>query len=125
MKLKLEKSVLIKLLVITAILFIAPFALPFTIEFVLMVDILGLEALLLFLLLQSKNVLHAIRARFSIWMDQAAATLALLAGLYLFQPRVLISHTAGSSLILLLACSLTIALALWLPAIYFSSGGLI
>jgi hypothetical protein len=121
-KFKIEKSVLIKLLIIGALIIIAPYAVPFSIEFVLMADIMGLEALILFLIYQARHVIAVLITRLAGWRSHVAMTILLLASAYIFQPKVLISHAAGSSLILLFACSVTLALALWVPAIYLSGG---
>ncbi|GJM12651.1 MAG: hypothetical protein DHS20C12_10540 [Pseudohongiella sp.] len=120
---KLEKPVLIKLLIIAAIFLIAPYAVPFSFEFVLMADIMGLEALILFLIFHFRHALSALLARSAEWRSQITASVLLLANLYIFQPRVFVSHAAGSSFILLFACSLFLALALWVPAIFLSSAG--
>jgi hypothetical protein len=121
-KFKIEKSVLIKLLIIGALIIIAPYAVPFSIEFVLMADIMGLEALILFLLYQARHVIAVLITRLAEWRSHVAMTILLLASAYIFQRKVLISHAAASSLILLFACSVTMALALWVPAIYLSGG---
>lgn len=123
--LKLEKSVLIKLLIIVAVFFIAPHAVPLSMEFVLMADIMGLEAFLLFLLYQFRHVFAALVAKFTAWQNHIAATTLFLASVYAFQPRIFFSHVVGSSFILLLACSMTMAFALWIPAIYLSSSGFV
>ncbi|MEX2470172.1 MAG: hypothetical protein WD396_10485 [Pseudohongiellaceae bacterium] len=123
MKFRIEKAVLIKLLIIGVLLFTVPFAVPFAFEFVLMADLMGLEALVLFLVYQSRQVISALGARVMEWRDHIAATIVLLASLYMFQPRVVLTHAAGSSLVMLLACSALMALALWVPAIYLSVGG--
>ena len=125
MKFKLEKSVVIKLLLICAVFFIAPQAVPLSLEFVLMVDIMGLEALALLLIFHSRHAVMALFARLIEWRSRFAATMLLLASAYIFQPKVFLSHATGSSLILLFACSLTMALALWIPALYLSSGGFV
>lgn len=125
MKFKIERSVVVKLLIIGAILLIAPQAVPFAFEFVVMADIMGLEALILFLIYQSRHFITALAARFAEWRSEVATTIVLLASAYIFQPKIFISHAAGSSLLLLFACSLAMALALWIPAIYLSSGGFV
>ena len=112
---------IIKLLVIGSILIIAPYVLPLSIELVLMADIMGLEALILFLAYQSKHAILMLLVRFSEWRSHLAATLLLLASVYMFQPNIFLSHFAGSGVILLFACSLALALALWVPAIWFSN----
>lgn len=124
MNFKPDKTLLLKLAIILLLFVLAPYAVPFSIELILMADILGLEALFLFLLFQARALLIAGRARFAVWLEHATATVLLLASLYIFQPEVLISHLAGSTMILLLACSMLMAVALWMPALYLSSGGL-
>ncbi len=124
-KLKIEKSVLIKLLLIGAVFFIAPQAIPFALEFVLMVDIIGLEALVLLLIYQSRHLIAALMIRLAEWRAVVSATILLLASAYIFQPRIFLSHAAGSSLLLFFACSLAMALAIWIPAIYFSGSGFV
>ena len=123
--LKLEKSVLLKLLIIAAVFLIAPHAVPLSMEFVLMADILGLEAFLLFLLYQFRHVFAALVAKFAEWQNHIATTALLLASVYVFQPRIFFGHVLGSSFILLLACSVAMAFALWVPAIYLSSSGFV
>ena len=118
-----QKSTLIKVAIIAVVLIIAPFAVPFALEFVLMVDLLGLEALILFMLLQSRQLLNSLLNRPAIWADGALATITLLASLYVFQPKVIFPHAVGSSVVLLFACSLSIALALWLPPLLLSHSG--
>lgn len=123
MKFKIEKTVLIKLLVIGVAFFIAPQIVPFALEFVLMIDIMGLEALVVLLLYQSRHSLALLLERFAQWRASIAATVLLLANVYIFQPKIFVSHAAGSGLLLLFACSLSMALALWIPALYLSGGG--
>jgi len=122
-KFKWDKSLVIKLLTIGLLLLVAPFVVPFTIELILMADILGLEALILFLIYQSRHAFVALRARLLALREHVTATILLLAGLYIFQPKIIFSHTAGSSLILIFACSAVLAATLWLPAFYLSAGG--
>lgn len=123
MKLRIEKSVLIKLIIIGVAFFIAPQAIPFALEFVLMVDILGLEALILLLVYQSRHLVAAFVVRLAEWCTEVSTTILLLASTFMFQPKVFLSHAAGSSVILFFACSVAMALAIWIPAIYLSGGG--
>ena len=108
-----------------ALFFIAPHAIPFSIELVLMADIMGLEALVLLLIYQSRHSLTTLLATFAEWRTHVATTIILLASAYLFQPKIFLSHAAGSSLLLLFACSVAMALALWVPVIYLSSAGFV
>lgn len=123
MKLKLDKPLLIKLLIIGVLLIVAPFVLPFTLELVLMADMLGLEALLLFLLIQSRSALNALQGRVRLIGANVLQTAVLLADVYMFQPKPFISHATGSSLLLIFSCSSLLAVVLWLPAVYLSIGG--
>ncbi len=122
---KLDKPLLIKLVIIAALLVIAPYVVPVAFELVLFADIMGLEALLLFLLFQSRNGLVALGIKLSEFARHVTLTISMLAGLYMFQPKVCVGHIAGSSIILIFACSLFLALALWVPAIYLSTSGFV
>lgn len=121
MKFRLSKSVTIKLLLIAAAFFIAPHAVPFAIEFVLMADIMGLEALLLILIYQSRHSLGLLRTKFRTWTNHIGATIILIAGLYFLQPDVFMIQAMGSILLLVLTTSLCLALAIWVPSILFSN----
>ncbi len=120
MKFKIDKSVLIKLTIILAVFLIAPFAVPFSIEFVLMADILGLEALILFLVFQSKQMTTLFLAKLYSWKVHIAATLLLLLGMYMMQPDIFLAHALGSITLLILTCSIIFAMAIWLPSFYLS-----
>lgn len=122
---KLERSIIIKLAVIATLLIIAPYIVPFVFELVLLADFMGLEALVLFLIYQSRHALMALTRKWAEFAESVGATIVLLGGLYVMQPKVLASHVAGSSFILFFACSLVLALALWIPAIYLSTGGFV
>lgn len=70
MKFRFNSSVLIKLAILALVFLIAPYALPFSLEFVLMADLMGLEALLLFLLYQSRGAVTALLVKARQWQDQ-------------------------------------------------------
>ncbi|MDP6534982.1 MAG: hypothetical protein QGG02_01340 [Gammaproteobacteria bacterium] len=122
MKFRISGSTLIKIGILLALLLLVPYVVPFAFEFLLMADFFGLEALLLFLIYQLKNVKTASLAHLSELKNHILATFYLLAGTYVFQPKVCISHAAGSSVLVVFTCSVAFALALWLPAIYLSAG---
>jgi len=86
-----------------------------------MADIMGLEALILFLIFQSKNLITPLLAKLNSWKHHIAATILLLAGLYFMQPDIFLIHAMGSSFLLLFTCSSALALAIWLPPFYLSS----
>lgn len=117
-----NKSNWAKILIIVVLLIIAPYSVPFAFEFILVADFFGLEALILFLLYQFRGAWVGLRHNLSEFGAHMIATFVLLADCYLFQPKTYLSHTAGSSLIFAITCSVAFALALWIPAIYLSSG---
>lgn len=122
MKFGFNRSVLIKLAIILAIFLIAPFAIPFSVEFVLMADIVGLEALILFLLFQSKQMIMPLLAKLDEWKNHVGVTVLLLLGLYFMQPDIFFAHALGSTVLLMFTCSVALAFAFWLPSLYLSLG---
>lgn len=121
MKFRLNKSVLIKLAIICAVFMVAPFAVPMSVELVLMMDIMGLEALILFLILQSKHLATPFLTKLYAWRNHLGATLVLLLGMYFMQPDIFLVHALASAILLILTCSIAIAIAIWLPSFYISS----
>ncbi|MDX1490743.1 MAG: hypothetical protein R3332_05615 [Pseudohongiellaceae bacterium] len=120
MRFKLEKPVIIKLLIIGLLFLAAPYLVPMAAEFVIMADIMGLEALVLFLVYQARHALAAAKYRVSLATSNITLTIAALAQAYAFQPKVFLSHSLGSALIITLGLSLLLVFALWLPPLYFS-----
>ncbi len=116
----LNKSVLIKILLIVLVFAAFPFAAPAAIEFILMVDLLGVEALLLFLLYQGRQGIILLMHRLGAWWFHVCCTFALIAALYCLEPSVALLHLSGSVLLFLLASSLLFALLLWIPPILLS-----
>ncbi|MBL4574310.1 MAG: hypothetical protein JKY86_14750 [Gammaproteobacteria bacterium] len=95
---KLDRTLLKKILYIMIILAIAPFAL----EVVLLADIAGAEFAILFAIYYLKSTAYIAFERWLEFKRRVVAACTLLAGLYFFRPRVLASHLAASSLLLLL-----------------------
>ena len=56
MKFEFKKSTLIKLGLIFILIAVAPFLVPFTLEFIIVADLMGLEALIVFLLAYGKSI---------------------------------------------------------------------
>ena len=125
MKFGLDKNILIKLAIIGSLLVLAPYIVPFAFELVLLADFMGLEALVLFLIYQLRHVMASLSVQVRDFGSQISATLILLASVYIFEPKICASHVAGSGLLLALTCSVVLALALWVPAIYLSIGGFV
>lgn len=120
MKFKDYKILLIKTLVVCLAFIIVPYAIPYVVEFVLMLDIAALEALLVFLFLLSKPARVAMLVKLNTWTTHLAMVLVLITGMYMFQTDVFLMHSLGSLVLLLGACSLLAALAIWVPPIVLS-----
>lgn len=121
MKNGLKTATLIKIGIIVAILMVAPYFAPFALEFVLLFDIMGLEALIVFLAASGKVWLRTLDFHFSSLREHVAQTAALVAQQYMFKPRVYISHATASGLCLVLASSVVLSCAVWIPPIVMSS----
>ena len=115
---KLDSVLLKRILFFIILLAIAPFAL----EVVLLADVAGAEFAVLFAIYYLKSTAYIIFERWLEFKRNVAAVCTLLAELYFFRPRVVVSHLAASSLLLLLTSSLLLSCLLWLPPIYLSSG---
>ena len=98
---KLDRSLLKKILYVMVLLAVAPFAM----EVVLLADVAGAEFAVLFLIFYLKTTAYVILERWLEFKRSVIAICSLVAELYLFRPRVLASHLAASSLVLVLTSS--------------------
>jgi len=121
MKIGFNWATMVKVGIIVAALVIAPYFMPFALEFVLLADFMGLEALIVFLAISGKSMWRHLAFRFKALAQHIAETAILVAELYLFTPRVYLSHATASSLCLVLASSLILCCAVWIPPIIMSS----
>ncbi len=117
---KLDRALLKKILYIMIILVMAPFAL----EIVLLADVVGAEFAALFAIYYLKSIAYLVYERWLEAKRKMVSICTLLAGVYLFKPRIMLPHFAASSLLLLLTSSLLLSCLMWLPPIYLSSGPL-
>lgn len=96
--------------------------LPFAAELLLVLDVFGLEFTLSFMFLY----LGMVRDRILIWLKDVQREISVfilfIGNLYLFQPKVLITHSLASSVLLAVTCSVILATIFWLPAFYLSMG---
>lgn len=120
MKFNLDRNAKIKILLILAIIVAAPYFAPFAIDFIIVADFMGLEALLVFLFVYSKSAFSAIHSRFSELKSSVAATALLVAELHIFKPRIYTTHATASAVLAIFACSIFLACVVWLPAIMMS-----
>ena len=122
MKFEFKKSTLIKIGLILALLAIAPFLVPFTLEFIILADLMGLEALIVFLLAYGKSVVSSLRTRLQEACQHIAQTLLLLSEVYMFRPKVFFGHATVSSLVVVCVSSVLLACAVWWPVMLASAG---
>jgi hypothetical protein len=115
---KLDRPLLKKIAFVMIILAVAPFAL----EVVLLADVAGAEFAVLFLIYYLKTSTYALIERWLEFKRSVLAVCSLLAELYCFRPRIMASHLAASSLLLLVTSSLLLSGLLRLPPLYLSSG---
>lgn len=122
MKFEFKKSTLIKLGLILISIAVAPFLVPVTLEFIIVADLMGLEALIVFLLAYGKSIINSIHVRLSDIRRNVGQTVLLIAELYMFKPKVYLGHATVSSLVLVVASSVMLACIVWLPVMYMSAG---
>ena len=122
MKFDFKKSTLIKLVLVLGLLAVAPFLVPFTIEFIIIADLMGLEALIVFLLAYGKSIIGTVHVRALQVRLHICSTALLIAELYMFKPRIYLSHATISSLVMIFTSSVVLACIVWLPVMFVSAG---
>lgn len=120
MKLRFNKDKWKKIAIVVLFLLVLPF-LP---EMMLMVDIVGIEIAITFLVFYLKHhwqlvwhYLHRLKA-------ELIEIYCILTHAYLFQPKVYFSHVSVSVLILVVTGSTVFSTLIWTPAVFMSAGGL-
>ena len=121
MKIKLNQPIFIKIVLFAAVLLVAPFIAPLALEIILMADLMGLEALILYFIYNARYAFIEFVSKLSKFKATILGVTIVIAGLYMFQPEIFISHAVGSGMILILVSSVLLALTLWVPAFYFST----
>jgi hypothetical protein len=121
---KLDYRFWIKAILITIVCLSMPFMAPAAIDLILLADLMGLEALLLFLIYQARHVFNIALIKLSEWRIHLACMLLLVGGLYCMEPHVVLAHL-GASVIFLTAttsvlCALLFAWLLWIPPMLLS-----
>lgn len=122
MKFNFRASTLIKVGIIIALIAIAPFLVPFTLEFIIFADLMGLEALIVFLLAYGNSKIGSIQVRMRDIKSHMAKTVLLVKELYIFEPRIYLGHATVSGLVVVCASSVLLACAVWLPVMLMSAG---
>jgi hypothetical protein len=121
MKIDFSWSTWVKVGIVVAVLISAPYFVPFALEFVIVADLMGLEALIVFLAASGKYWWRILSLRASAFIQHIFETAALVAELYLFKPRVFLSHATASGLCLVLASSMLLWCAIWIPPMIMSA----
>lgn len=122
MKFDFKKSTLIKIGLILGLLALAPYLVPFTLEFIIVADLMGLEALIVFLLACGKSMINSVYVRLIELRGHITQTAVLVAELYMFKPRIFLGHATVSSLAIVFSCSVMLACSAWLPVMLMSAG---
>lgn len=91
-------------------------------ELAFLVDVAGLDFAITFLLAYFVAIRDSLVYRYRIVKSEFMATVAALSSLYLFRPRVFVSHATASGLLFTLTCSVLFACLIWLPLFYLSAG---
>jgi len=120
MKFKFDRNAKIKIFLIVVVIIAAPYFAPFAIDFIILADLMGLEALLVFLFAYSRPALSAIQSRILDLKISISATAALVAQLHIFKPRIYVSHASASAVLAVCACSIFLACVVWLPVMVMS-----
>lgn len=119
MKIKFDRTTLLKF-VCLIILFVALFL--GAAELVLLVDLGGIDFAVTFLLVYFVTIRDSISYKYRNLKSGLNELVVYASGLYMFRPRVFVSHLSASSLIVAVTASLFFAGLLWVPLIYVSSG---
>jgi len=119
-KFNFDRTARIKIVLIVAVAVLAPYFAPFAIDFIILADFMGLEALLVFLFTCSRSGMTVLQSRIAEFKVSIAATLMLVVALPVFTPRIYLTHATASTLLAVFACSVLLACAVWVPAMMMS-----
>jgi len=112
---KLLLKSLVLLVLFTAILLGA-------VELVLLVDLGGIDFAVAFLLVYFAAIRDTIIYKVRVLKSEIDAAIDYLSELYIFQPKIFVSHVGASGIIVTFTCSVFLACLMWVPLIYVSSG---
>ena len=118
MKFNFDRNAKIKIILIIAVIVAAPYFAPFAIDFIILADFMGSEALLVLLFAYSKSIIGFASAKLAEVRRDVEATALLIVGL--FSPRVYFTHATASSVLAVFACSVFLACAVWVPVMVVS-----
>ena len=90
---------------------------PFAIELVFLVDVVGVEAAIVFLFVYMKSVLIALRERYILAKAVVLDSIQAPVGHHLFGGKAYVVNVIASGLALWTTGSLVITLSVWLPSL--------
>lgn len=120
-KFELDRKTLIRFACIILILAL----LPFSFELAFLIDLGGIDFAITFLMLFLASSYHALLDKWETFKSDLRAFFVFLAQLYMFKPRIFVSHATASGIILTLTSCLFLACLFWIPLMYVSSGYLV
>lgn len=119
MKFKFDRTTLLRLVC----LFILIVAMSMgAIELVFLVDLGGIDFAVAFLLVYFAAIRDTLIYKYRLFKSDIQEVIVSLSGLYIFQPKVFVSHALASGVLVALTCSVFLACLLWVPPICLSSG---
>lgn len=122
MKIKIDKNLLIKFLCISVFVVIAPFAFAYSLEFILLADILGAEMVILSLVYYFKSTITLYMYKWHKFKSDFSGAVQYFSTLYMSQPRSCLLHGSASFLVIIFGGCLALSFYLWVPVMIMSSG---
>lgn len=119
MKLKLNRENLLKAIVL--VILVIAIALG-AVELLFLIDLGGLDFAVTFLLVYFAAIRDAILFKYRMFKSELGGAIVFLSSLYMFRPKILISHASASGVIVALTCSMFLACLMWVPVMILSSG---
>lgn len=93
-----------------------------SVELVFLIDLGGLDFAVTFLFVYFASIRDTIIYKYRVLKSEIEEAIVFLSGLYIFQPKVFVSHASASGVLVALTCSVFLACLVWVPLIYVSSG---
>ncbi|PCH61540.1 MAG: hypothetical protein COC19_04670 [SAR86 cluster bacterium] len=119
MKIKLDRTSLLKLVCLIILIFAMFFG---AVELIFLVDLGGIDFAVTFLLIYFASMRDALTYKFRLHKSNLRAALVYLSELYMFKPKIFVSHASAAGILVALTCSIFLACLVWVPLIYVSSG---
>ncbi len=119
MKFEIDKKAILKLILLVVI-FVA--ILMGAVELIFLIDLGGLDFAVTFLLVYFASIRDTFIYKYRVFKSEIEEAIVYLSALYLFQPKVFVSHVSASGVLVALTCSVFLACLMWVPVMYVSSG---